>query len=198
MGATVGLTIGFIFGSYSILRYVHTSVTVVSFDTNIYDLFCWSGGAGPRGSLATLSQYMLSSAATFSFFLAIGSVRSFISFPFQSSNHEWSTGNSYGRSHACPTTSSGGDIDVTSCDTFKVWRCSNDQRTVGCWKKERRREVIRGSWKCCPATESICGVDINFPLHSSNLTLPFKISSGPKFEGVVVHRTNIPEINSLQ
>ncbi|KZS93220.1 hypothetical protein SISNIDRAFT_485494 [Sistotremastrum niveocremeum HHB9708] len=52
MGAGVGLTIGFIFGSYSILR----------------------GGAGPRGVLATLSQYMLSSAATFSFFLAIGSV----------------------------------------------------------------------------------------------------------------------------
>jgi len=32
------------------------------------------GGAGPRGALATLSQYMLSSAATFGFFLAIGSV----------------------------------------------------------------------------------------------------------------------------
>lgn len=52
MGGGVGLTIGFIFGSYSILR----------------------GGAGPRGFMATLSQYMLSSAATFSFFLAIGSV----------------------------------------------------------------------------------------------------------------------------
>ncbi|KIJ68776.1 hypothetical protein HYDPIDRAFT_107021 [Hydnomerulius pinastri MD-312] len=52
MGGGVGLTIGFIFGSYSILR----------------------GGAGPRGALATLSQYMLSSAATFSFFLAVGSV----------------------------------------------------------------------------------------------------------------------------
>ncbi|KAL4259457.1 MGR2 family protein [Pleurotus pulmonarius] len=52
MGSGVGLTIGFIFGSYSILR----------------------GGAGPRGALSTLSQYMLSSAATFSFFLAIGSV----------------------------------------------------------------------------------------------------------------------------
>ncbi len=32
------------------------------------------GGAGPRGVLPTLSQYMLGSAATFSFFLAIGSV----------------------------------------------------------------------------------------------------------------------------
>jgi len=52
MGGGVGLTIGFIFGSWSILR----------------------GGAGPRGFLGTLSQYMLSSAATFSFFLAIGSV----------------------------------------------------------------------------------------------------------------------------
>ncbi|QRW00300.1 hypothetical protein RhiJN_28318 [Ceratobasidium sp. AG-Ba] len=52
MGGGVGLTIGFIFGSYSILR----------------------GGAGPRGAMATLSQYMLSSAATFSFFLSIGSV----------------------------------------------------------------------------------------------------------------------------
>ncbi|KAI6045172.1 reactive mitochondrial oxygen species modulator 1-domain-containing protein [Pisolithus marmoratus] len=52
MGGGVGLTIGFIFGSYSILR----------------------NGAGSRGFLATLSQYMLSSAATFSFFLAIGSV----------------------------------------------------------------------------------------------------------------------------
>jgi len=52
MGAGVGLTIGFIFGSYSILR----------------------GGAGPRGVLPTLSQYMLGSAATFSFFLSIGSV----------------------------------------------------------------------------------------------------------------------------
>ncbi|EMD41597.1 hypothetical protein CERSUDRAFT_79232 [Gelatoporia subvermispora B] len=52
MGTGVGLTIGFIFGSYSIIR----------------------GGAGPRGALPTLSQYMLSSAATFGFFLAIGSV----------------------------------------------------------------------------------------------------------------------------
>jgi len=52
MGGGVGLTIGFIFGTWSIIR----------------------GGAGPRGFMATLSQYMLSSAATFSFFLAIGSV----------------------------------------------------------------------------------------------------------------------------
>ncbi|KAH9921443.1 reactive mitochondrial oxygen species modulator 1-domain-containing protein [Fomitopsis serialis] len=52
MGCGVGLTIGFLFGGFSILR----------------------GGAGPRGVLPTLSQYMLTSAATFGFFLAIGSV----------------------------------------------------------------------------------------------------------------------------
>ena len=52
MGGSVGLTIGFIFGSFSILK----------------------GGPGPRGALATLSQYMLSSAATFGFFMSIGSV----------------------------------------------------------------------------------------------------------------------------
>ncbi|GFZ49755.1 Protein mgr2 [Saitozyma sp. JCM 24511] len=52
MGTGVGLTIGFIFGSFSIMR----------------------AGPGPRGVVATLSQYMLSSAATFGFFMSIGSV----------------------------------------------------------------------------------------------------------------------------
>jgi len=52
MGGGVGLTIGFLFGSWSIMQH----------------------GAGPRGVLSTLSKTMLSSAATFSFFLAIGSV----------------------------------------------------------------------------------------------------------------------------
>ncbi|WWC73600.1 protein mgr2 [Kwoniella pini CBS 10737] len=52
MGSCVGLTIGFIFGSFSVLR----------------------AGPGPRGLVATLSQYMLSSAATFGFFMSIGSV----------------------------------------------------------------------------------------------------------------------------
>jgi hypothetical protein len=41
-----------------------------------FDFSSTRQGAGPRGLLATLSQYMLSSAATFSFFLAIGSVGS--------------------------------------------------------------------------------------------------------------------------
>jgi len=85
MGGGVGLTIGFIFGSYSILRYA-TLLTLLS-----SHLRCPSysrirtkkrGGAGPRGFLATLSQYMLSSAATFSFFLAIGSVRLHLTHPF--------------------------------------------------------------------------------------------------------------------
>ncbi|KAJ7171880.1 reactive mitochondrial oxygen species modulator 1-domain-containing protein [Mycena crocata] len=57
MGGGVGLTIGFIFGSWSIMH-----------------LFDGRNGAGPRGVLSTLSKTMLSSAATFSFFLAIGSV----------------------------------------------------------------------------------------------------------------------------
>ncbi|KAJ9115294.1 hypothetical protein QFC20_001161 [Naganishia adeliensis] len=60
MGSGVGLTIGFIFGSFSILR------------SDVAALI--SGGPGPRGALATLSQYMLSSAATFGFFMSIGSV----------------------------------------------------------------------------------------------------------------------------
>lgn len=33
-----------------------------------------SAGPGPRGALATLAQYMGSSAATFAFFMSIGSV----------------------------------------------------------------------------------------------------------------------------
>lgn len=70
MGAGVGLTIGFIFGSYSIMRCAYpfcaTAGSGITFEHR--------GGAGPRGFLPTLSQYMLSSAATFGFFLSIGSV----------------------------------------------------------------------------------------------------------------------------
>ncbi|ORY90770.1 reactive oxygen species modulator 1, partial [Leucosporidium creatinivorum] len=50
MGGMVGLTIGFLFGGFAILR----------------------NGAGPRGFLPSLSGYMLSSAATFAFFMSIG------------------------------------------------------------------------------------------------------------------------------
>ncbi|CED85390.1 Uncharacterized conserved protein [Phaffia rhodozyma] len=52
MGTVVGLSMGFIFGGFTVLR----------------------GGAGPKGPLHTMSQYMLSSAGTFGFFMAIGSV----------------------------------------------------------------------------------------------------------------------------
>src|SRR6266404_441274 len=75
MGGGVGLTIGFIFGSYSILRYASLSPTPLISAACLAHAPLSRGGAGPRGLLATLSQYMLSSAATFSFFLAIGSVR---------------------------------------------------------------------------------------------------------------------------
>ncbi|KAH9810885.1 reactive mitochondrial oxygen species modulator 1-domain-containing protein [Melampsora americana] len=52
MGGAVGMTLGFIFGGFSII----------------------SRGAGPRGSLNTLASYMLSSGGTFAFFMSIGSV----------------------------------------------------------------------------------------------------------------------------
>lgn len=52
MGGAVGLTLGFLFGSFSII----------------------SRGPGPRGPLNTLATYMASSGGTFAFFMSIGSV----------------------------------------------------------------------------------------------------------------------------
>ncbi|KAK7737301.1 subunit of TIM23 translocase complex [Cytospora paraplurivora] len=52
MGGTVGVIIGFIYGTVSIFRY----------------------GAGPNGIMRTLGQYMGASGATFGFFMSIGSV----------------------------------------------------------------------------------------------------------------------------
>ncbi|PPJ59807.1 hypothetical protein CBER1_04348 [Cercospora berteroae] len=50
MGSTVGLIIGFIFGATNIIRF----------------------GPGPNGMMRTLGQYMVGSAATFGFFMGIG------------------------------------------------------------------------------------------------------------------------------
>ncbi|KAI0995235.1 hypothetical protein K3495_g12947 [Podosphaera aphanis] len=52
MGSTVGLIIGFLFGSVNIMRY----------------------GAGPSGVMRTLGNYMMGSGATFGFFMSIGSM----------------------------------------------------------------------------------------------------------------------------
>ncbi|KAL2065806.1 hypothetical protein VTL71DRAFT_3476 [Oculimacula yallundae] len=52
MGGTVGVIIGFIFGSVNIMRY----------------------GAGTNGVGRTLGQYMMGSGATFGFFMSIGSM----------------------------------------------------------------------------------------------------------------------------
>ncbi|KFA61884.1 hypothetical protein S40285_06568 [Stachybotrys chlorohalonatus IBT 40285] len=52
MGGTVGVIIGFIYGTTNIFRY----------------------GAGTQGVFRTLGQYMGASGATFGFFMSIGSV----------------------------------------------------------------------------------------------------------------------------
>ncbi|KAF9913680.1 subunit of TIM23 translocase complex [Lobosporangium transversale] len=52
MGGAVGLCIGLVFGGFSVLR----------------------NGPGSRGYVNTLAQTMISSTATFAFFMAIGSV----------------------------------------------------------------------------------------------------------------------------
>ncbi|KAF8823877.1 hypothetical protein HHX47_DHR9000383 [Lentinula edodes] len=52
MGGTAGLAMGFLFGSWTIIRY----------------------GPGPNGAMATLSKYMLNQAAFFGFFFSVGSV----------------------------------------------------------------------------------------------------------------------------
>ncbi|KAI9833322.1 MAG: subunit of TIM23 translocase complex [Sarea resinae] len=51
MGGSVGLIIGFIFGGVNMIRF----------------------GPGPNGFMRTLGQYMIGSAATFGFFMSIGS-----------------------------------------------------------------------------------------------------------------------------
>ncbi|KAH8549185.1 reactive mitochondrial oxygen species modulator 1-domain-containing protein [Umbelopsis sp. PMI_123] len=52
MGGTVGLCVGLVFGTINILRY----------------------GSGQRGAISMLGSYMAGSAASFGFFMSIGSV----------------------------------------------------------------------------------------------------------------------------
>ncbi|SAM02947.1 hypothetical protein [Absidia glauca] len=52
MGGIVGLCVGFVFGGITIIRF----------------------GGGKKGAISTLSQYMVGSAASFGFFMSIGSV----------------------------------------------------------------------------------------------------------------------------
>lgn len=66
MGSLVGATIGFIGGGFQILR----------------------AGPGPRGAMATLAQYMISSGATFGFFMSIGTVIRTESLP-SSRDEQW-------------------------------------------------------------------------------------------------------------
>jgi hypothetical protein len=67
----VGLTIGFIFGNFAILSCVHTpscqNRSLLTLRVRATDS---SGGAGRKGYLPTLSTYMLSSGATFAFFMS--------------------------------------------------------------------------------------------------------------------------------
>lgn len=62
-------------GTSNYIRPTSMSLTTDDKCLRFYDpIYLCRGGAGPRGALPTLSQYMLSSAATFGFFLSIGSV----------------------------------------------------------------------------------------------------------------------------
>lgn len=47
-----------------------------------------SAGPGPRGAMATLAQYMISSGATFGFFMSIGTVIRTESLP-SSRDEQW-------------------------------------------------------------------------------------------------------------
>jgi hypothetical protein len=130
MGAGVGLTIGFIFGSYSIMRYIPISSCISLQIQNLH--LCYRGGAGPRGFLATLSQYMLSSAATFSFFLAIGSVGALPFFAACYSVSGDDEGNSNGWSKSYSATPSSCALTADECyDTIESRGCDTNEVTMG-------------------------------------------------------------------
>ncbi|KAK4218964.1 reactive mitochondrial oxygen species modulator 1-domain-containing protein [Rhypophila decipiens] len=77
MGGTVGVIIGFIFGTHHLAvpdsvpthRQQNVLTETLTGTVNIARY-----GAGPNGIMRTLGQFMLGSGATFGFFMSIGSV----------------------------------------------------------------------------------------------------------------------------
>ena len=89
------------------------------------------GGAGPRGVLPTLSQYMLSSAATFGFFLSIGSVRVLCCGP---TAQEEAESDGLGDSERRSTPAALGGCSITACvaaHAFKDGGCETHAGPVG-------------------------------------------------------------------
>ncbi len=138
MGAGVGLTIGFIFGSYSIMR----SVAVLSTNNNtrLNVPYAHRGGAGPRGILPTLSQYMLSSGATFAFFLSIGSVSAPSDMYFTANDEDVS-----GNSQRCTTSAQLGGSAITtrlSCPSFPIGGRTDDEGPLGTGEKTAENRLV--------------------------------------------------------
>jgi hypothetical protein len=92
-----------------------------------------SGGPGPRGAMATMSQYMLSSAATFGFFMSIGSVS--LSPPYKSSREGMAAqGKKKGKGENCTD-----DLGNQNRLTIRITSRPNEDVTSkfpNCWSVE--------------------------------------------------------------